>query len=87
MNNLYIKKYYNKGNEIKDIDFINYYIHYLPKNFTLENFTLVGDINNLFNMFCTIHIESNYDNCYLCKRNINYKRDIYLFQKLLKKLD
>ena len=37
MNNLYIKKYYNKGNEIKDIDFINYYIHYLPKNFTLEN--------------------------------------------------
>lgn len=84
MNKLYIKKFYNKMNEINDENFILYYKSYLPENFSFTNFSVLGELNNLYNMFCTIHIESKYCTCYLCKKNIDYEKNLLLI-KIFKK--
>jgi len=73
MNKLHINKYYNGYNKINTPDFTLYYDKYLPSDFNFNNYTILGDIDNIYNCYCKIHIESNYCSCYICNKNIDYE--------------
>ena len=81
---LYIKCFYDENTVINKFE--NIPIEFLPNDFTKEKYTLI-EKNYLIDSphsFIDYFIESNYNNCYLCKCNINYN-NIKLKYKLLEK--
>lgn len=87
LDKLYIKQYYNNNCSINDT---NIPFKYLPHNYNKNNYTIFEKIYNIYDYYENdFYVESSYNTCYLCKKNINVlidKNNIKVIFKILNSL-
>ena len=87
LDKLYIKQYYNNNCSINDT---NIPFKYLPHNYNKNNYTIFEKTYNIYDYYENdFYVESSYNTCYLCKKNIDVfidKNNIKIIFKILNSL-